>query len=379
MKIIQLCPYAMDRPGGVQRHVRDLTTWLTAQGHETRIIAPPAPGQAARRDETLIELGKSRAFGTHGTGFELSFARPAHVRALARELTDWGADLVHMHTPWTPRLVHQMWCALHLPTVTTLHATLPDFRPNGKGASLIDRYIRRAAKSYILQSEAVILPSPAPLKMLTRLVPRFAPDILPPAVDLAPWRQAGAQQRARASLHPGLHLLFLGRLEARKGVDILLRAWPRIVQALPQARLTIAGDGEMRPMVEAAQSPRLAYVGRPDDAAARALMAKADLFIAPALYGESYGLVLAEAMAAGALPVAAANTGYASVLTGPGKQLLVPPGNPELLAERIIALSDDQIAMADLRNWAKIKARQSDIANVGPDYLALYETVLRPR
>lgn len=375
MKIVQLCPYAMDRPGGVQRHVRDLTAWLSAHGHETMIIAPPTPGQAPRREGALIELGRSRAFGSHGTGFELSFARPAHVRALARDLKDWGADLVHMHTPWTPRLVHQMWRALDLPTVTTLHATLPDPLPGQQGASLIDRYIRRAAKSYIQHSAAVILPSRAPLDMLSRLVPRFAPEILPPAVDLSPWRQAGTQRRRR----PGLHLLFLGRLEARKGVDILLAAWPRIVQALPQARLTIAGDGAMRAQVEAAQSPRLTYVGRPDDATARALMAKSDLFIAPAPYGESYGIVLAEAMAAGALPIAAANAGYASVLTGPGKQLLVPPGNAELLADRIIALSDDQNAISDLRNWAKIKARQSDIATLGPDYLALYHAVLNKK
>ena len=79
MKIVQLCPYAMDRPGGVQRNVRDLAAWLDQQGHETRIIAPPAPGARPKPAGNLIELGQSRAFGTHGTAFELSRNSPSRL------------------------------------------------------------------------------------------------------------------------------------------------------------------------------------------------------------------------------------------------------------------------------------------------------------
>ncbi|MEL7115609.1 MAG: glycosyltransferase, partial [Pseudomonadota bacterium] len=103
--------------------------------------------------------------------------------------------------------------------------------------------------------------------------------------------------------------LFLGRLEPRKGIDILLEAWGEIQAALPGAQLTIAGDGPLGDAVRA--TPSITYHPPPDDAARANLLAQADLFLAPAPYGESYGLVLAEAAAAGAIPIAAANAGYA--------------------------------------------------------------------
>ncbi len=368
MKIVQLCPYAMDRPGGVQRHVRDLATWLTAQGHETRIVAPPAPGAAPRHTGNLTEIGRARAITLHGTAFEVSFAAPWHIARAARDLRNWGADVVHIHTPWTPLLVWQLWRALDLPTVTTVHATLP--RIDGKG--LHDRYIHRAARHFMTRSSAVITPSAAPLALLRQLAPGTPVRVLPPAVDLADW------QAARHPLRPGntVQMVFLGRLEARKGVAVLLDAWRRIGPGHPQLDLTIAGDGALRSAVEAAirgdRTGRLHYVERPDDAAARRLVAGADLFLAPAPYGESFGIVLAEAMAAGAVPIAAANDGYASVLTGPGVEALVAPGNAEALADKIVMLARDPGKRHALRDWGEVHARQFGISTAGPAYLELY-------
>ncbi len=365
MKIVQLCPYAMARPGGVQRHVRDLSAWLEANGHPTRIVAPPNPGTAPRRRGNLFEAGRARSLGAHGTAFELSRARLAEATALAAELREWGADLAHMHTPWTPMLVGQIWRRLRLPTVTTIHATLPD----AAGTCLVDRYIRWSARRFLKASDAVVVPSQAPLPMLRGLAPGLDAHVLPPAVDLSPWRDA---PRVRG---PGLSLTFLGRLEPRKGVDILLDAWPRIARALPQAVLTVAGDGALRASVEAQTGPRLRYAGRPDDAGARALLAATDLFLAPAPYGESYGLVLAEAMAAGAVPVAAANPGYGSVLAGGGEDLLVPPANPQALADRVIQLAADRDRLNRLRHWAEGHAMQSDLNHAGPRYEHLFASI----
>lgn len=122
MKIVHVTPYAMSRPGGVQSHIRDLCAWCEAEGHDTRIIAPPGDGPTA---PNVIPLGHARDISVHGTRFELTRARRSDIAATARTLRQWGAEVVHLHTPWTPLLAWQVWRALALPTVATFHATLP--------------------------------------------------------------------------------------------------------------------------------------------------------------------------------------------------------------------------------------------------------------
>ncbi len=371
MKIVQLSPYAMSRPGGVQRHVRDLAAWLQAQGHETRIVAPPAPGDRPRPHDQVTEIGRARSMAMHGTSFEFSLCTPWSARRLARELRGWGADLVHMHTPWTPLTVGLMWRALRLPTVTTIHATLPDLA----GRTLGDRYIRRAARFFLRRSQAVVTPSEAPLPLLRELVPSLDLKVLPPAIDLSDWRAARHPRPAGAPLR----LAFLGRLEARKGVEVALETWRILSPRLPGATLTIAGDGALRGAVEAAAArpgSRFTYAGRLDDTDARRLLAGADLFLAPAPFGESFGIVLAEAMAAGAVPVAAANPGYASVMTGPGAELLVRPGDATALAAKVEELAANPEKITEYRDWAITHADHFDIAQAGPRYLELYHALI---
>ena len=368
MKIVQVCPYAMNRPGGVQCHVRSLTAWLIAKGHETLILAPPAPGDWPQSDGSLIELGRSSRLSLHGTAFEISLAAPIRVRILAGELSNWGADLFHLHTPWTPCLATQIWRALKLPTVTTVHATLPAHSASG----LVGRYIRHSARKFLRRSRAIVVPSGAPLAMLQALVPHQQAHTLPPAIDLAPWRKAASSERRQTALK----IAFLGRLEERKGINVLLEAWPRIAAAVPSATLTIAGDGALRSQVEATRGHGIRYVGALDDAAAQTLLGESDLLLAPAPYGESYGLVLAEAMAAGAVPIAAANPGYASLLASKADDLLVMPGDASALADAAIALAKSPEKLKSLRAWATRAAEKSDIETVGPQYLALYRGLL---
>ncbi len=368
MKIVQITPYAMDRPGGVQSHIRDLGTWLRLRGHDVRIVAPPGDADVPG----LMTLGACRSVSLHGTRFELTRARRAELADCVERLRDWGAEVAHLHTPWTPMLPWQVWRALDLPSVATFHATLPATT----GLDPVAWFLRQSAHRFNRRLKAVVVPSRAPLAQWRAAGADPLPRILPPAVDLTEWRKAAKQARPGT----GLRAIYMGRLEERKGVAVLLEAWKRVHEERPDARLTIAGSGPeeglLRNRVIHSNIGGVSFVPPPDNAAAREMVAAADLFVAPALHGESFGLVLAEAMAAGTVPVAAANAGFATVLTGAGKGLLVPPGETWPLARRILDLAEHPARLEQMRRWAMSQAQRFDIATVGPSYEALFAEAL---
>ncbi len=374
MKIVQLTPYAMDRPGGVQTHVRDLSAWLRAQGHEVRIIAPP--GDPNHSEESLMPVGTARPFAIHGTSFEISRATRAQRAEAIAELRSWGADVVHMHTPWTPLLPFQIWQALKLPAIATFHATLPE----NDGFDPLSAALRKVGHYFNRRLSRVVVPSQAPFQQWQAAQARPLPLILPPAIDLSAWRAAS---ETAVAPNESLRVVYMGRLEARKGVNVLLDAWQKVQTHLPDAELIIAGDGDEASTLHQ-QASRLGLTNLnfrppPDTPTAQALIASADVFAAPALHGESFGLVLIEAMAAGALPVAAANDGFSTVMTGAGRDLLVPPGDATALADKMLWLARDAETRTTLSRWATEHAERFDVATVGGDYVNLYAEAVSKR
>ncbi len=371
MKIVQVCPYDMARHGGVQKHVCALSTWLVAQGHELRILSPaPADRQAADG----AEIGRAWRVALNGTGFEISLISARQLAEVTGALARWGAEIAHFHTPCTPAMPLRLWRALAIPRVASFHSTPPDAARFG----LRTRLARRLSGWFLRRADAAVFPARpvhdlyADLPMCRRAL------VLPPSVDLSPWRAArGGTGQGRAATG-GPRIAYLGRLEPRKGLDTLLAAWPLIAAALPRAELLIAGSGAMQGRIAALAraGARLRLLPGPDDATARQILAGSDFLVAPAGYGESFGIVLIEALAAGALPVAAANPGFASVLTGPGAALLVAPGDPQALAARLIALAGDPAGCAALRRWGEGHAMGFDIAAQGPGFARLYQSVL---
>ncbi len=367
MKIVQISPYAMSRPGGVQTHVRDLSHWLRGQGHAVRVLCPPGDGTLQGGWE---EIGHHRNMSLHDTGFEVSRAsRPALASKLA-DLRDWGAEAVHLHTPWTPMLAWQLWRGLALPTVATLHATLPE----GGGFDPFRWYIRSAARYFARRVSAVVVPSQAPFDQWHAM--GLTPDlILPPAIDLAAWAA-----RAAPTASGPFRAAYLGRLEDRKGVHLLPQTWQTVRSALPDAELTIAGSGPLEATLKAETTNKaikgISFIPAPPDAEARALVAAADLLLAPALHGESFGLVLVESLAAGTPPLAAANPGYATVMTGKGRSLLVPPNDASAMAARIIALAQNPAELAALRDWGQAHAATFDISAQGPALVDLFRKAI---
>jgi len=372
MKIVEICPYDMARPGGVQTHVRDLAAWLRGRGHEVLVIAPRTRMQITQPG--LIGVGTARSIGFQGSHFEISLASPMEIARVRRKLAVFGAEIVHLHTPWTPLVAWQVWHALGLPSVATFHATIPERDSASRGSALLFR----AARYFMQRVETTIVPSTAPLAALERHAKGANIMVIPPAISLDDWRLAGEK---RPLLRTGdISVLCLGRLEERKGIDTLLAAWASIMMLRPEVHLTIAGAGVLEGRVSAAAKNshgRITFIHQPDNATAQALAAKADLLIAPAEYGESFGLVLLEAMAAGAVPIAAANKGYATVMTGKGQNLLVPPGDAAALVASVTALADDADQRARFQTWGRDHAARYDIDEIGPEFEAVFQHALK--
>ncbi|WP_294227930.1 glycosyltransferase family 4 protein [uncultured Shimia sp.] len=368
MKIVQLTPYAMDRPGGVQSNIRDLAAWCRTQGHEVRIVAPP--GDPHHTEDGLMTVGSSRPWSIHGTSFEVSRATRGEIKAAVTELHSWGAEVIHIHTPWTPLLPWQMWRALKLPSIATFHATLPE----NAGFDPMSAALRRVGHYFNRRISRVVVPSTAPYRQWEAAGATPLPAILPPTIDLSKWRAAGEADKPSETFR----VVYMGRLEARKGVSVLLDAWRTVAAAVPNAELVIAGQGEEETALraQAANLHRVTFQPPPNNAEARALIASADIFAAPALHGESFGLVLIEAMAAGTLPVAAANEGFATVMTGAGEDLLVPPGDAGALSRKLIKLARAPDKRAQLASWAAAHAMEFDVSTVGPEYVKLFAQAL---
>ena len=363
MRLVQVCPYNIDRAGGVQRHIVSMTNELRRRGHDVLIVAPgPAPADPTPQ---VHYIGRQRELGFSKTRFEVSLAGGAELRELTRVLTERDVDLLHFHTMWTPLMPLQLFRRRRSAAVASFHDTPPD----GLSGKLLRQVFRVLSRLLLDRLDGAIANSSAPAGHLWPSARGARPVIIPPAVDLAPHFAVAGAPRDRA-IEP-FRVLFVGRLEKRKGVEILLRAWELLFRdAAPNPgrrrfKLIVAGRGELANNVERAQrrfDPQaIEFVEAPDDPTVIKLMGEADLLVAPSPFGESFGIVLVEALASGTPVVAAANLGYSTVLTGPGRDCLVPPGDSGALAATIARLANDPAKCNDLAHWGRAHVKQFDV------------------
>jgi phosphatidylinositol alpha-mannosyltransferase len=372
MKIAQVCPYDMDRPGGVQAHIRDLGTALESLGHEVTVLAPlVGEGQPRAGGPGIVRLGRARKIGFGGTAYEVSIALGEEKKRLAAVVETGGFDVMHYHTMWTPLLPFQVFRRSKAANVATFHDTPA---PTFEGRVLAHAF-RAMSKRLLPKLDGVIVPSQAPLGHLAKVGPLVS--ILPPATDLTRFATARLEKRPRFD-DGRVNILFLGRLEARKGAALLFDAYRRLAAGGLPVRLIVAGQGEkeqaLREYAATHSLPNLDFIDGFRDGEAPQLYADCDIFCAPSPYGESFGIVLAEAMASGKPVVAAANAGYSTVLTGQGARFLTPPGDVAALTAALATLVADAGLRARLGAWGRDHAMRYDARAVAPDYLGVYES-----
>ncbi|MCL2788292.1 MAG: glycosyltransferase family 4 protein, partial [Micrococcales bacterium] len=290
MRIGIVCPYSFDVPGGVQFHIRDLASALIARGHEVSVLAPAEPTTPV--PEYVTATGGSVKVHFNGSVARLAFG-PRVAARTRRWLAAGNFDVLHIHEPICPSLsLLALWAASG-PIVATFHS----FQERSRTLSMAST-LTRAPLEKIRGAIAV---SPAARGTLTDHNLGGDAVIIPNGVFVEPY--------ARAFVNPDWvgtsdapTLAFLGRLdEPRKGLDVLLAAIPQIRARVPGARFLVAGNGEIDAKRLVSGVEILGPVSEEDKAR---LLKSADLYIAPHTGGESFGIVLIEAMSAGAGVVA---------------------------------------------------------------------------
>ena len=348
MRVALVSPYALDVVGGVQAHVLALADALVRAGDEVLVLGPSAGGELASRTPggvRIVEVGGSVPVPANGSRAPIALAPSAALRV--RDVLRRAApDVVHVHEPLVPLVGPAAALAPGAARVLTFHAT-------AEGGTLphLYRAVRAPGRRVVDAADALTAVSPVAATFHARAL-GLDPTrltIVPNGVDVARFAvHAGGARDAGRGGRSGQHLVFLGRLEPRKGADTVVRAFLLLAGDRPDLRLRVLGDGplagELRRIVAdapAGVARRVDLAGRADPAALPRLLADADVALLPARGGESFGIVLLEAMAAG-LPIVATDIpGYRAVARHEREALLVPPGDPAALARATARLLDD--------------------------------------
>ncbi|WP_067600787.1 glycosyltransferase family 4 protein [Nocardiopsis listeri] len=359
-----VCPYSWDVPGGVQQHVGDLAESLIGMGHHVSVLAPvgdpehPTPAY-------LVSAGRPLPVRYNGSVARIRFG-PRASTCVRRWIAEGDFDLVHVHEPAAPSLSLLACWSANGPIVATFHTS----NPRSRAMSATSTALRSAMEKV----NARIAVSEAARRTLVEHVGGDA-VLIPNGVSV--------RRFAHADPLPGWpgeggSIAFLGRLdEPRKGLEVLLEAFTRLAPHRTGLRLLVAGPGD--PDLSGVPDDlreRVILLGRLDEADKVRAYHCADVFCAPNLGGESFGIVLTEAMAAGAAIVASDIPAFDAVLDGGEAGELFRVGDAEHLAERAAALLDAPDRRAELSRAARAAVRAYDWDTVAADIAHVYETVL---
>ncbi len=367
MKIGLVCPYDISRGGGVQEHVLAQAAELRNRGHEVLILTPKPRGSDKLLPDNTIFIGTSTKLNTPiKTTLELgiSLGRDAVDELLARE----NFELLHIHEPEVPVLGAQIVAKATCPVVATFHAT----HPKSAMAWTIGAFRKPYSHPIFNHITALTAVSDTAATFVRQRTGRPV-EIIPNGINLTKYSNHHKQPTPI-----GKTILYVGRLEARKGVKFLLKAFALLPA---DVHLIIAGDGPDRNKLQAVAEDmnlkNVKFIGFVDEATKLKLLSTADLFCSPALYGESFGIVLLEAMASGLVSVAGNNAGYVSLMQGRGAISVVNPRSTEEFVRRLNVLLYDEGLRELWRQWAAEYVKQFDYKKVVDAYERLYKKTLQ--
>jgi len=360
----------------VNRHVEALAEEFLGRGHDVRVLAPVDPpgrvsrvlhrAQAERRDlpEYLTPLGRTAGFGANGSVSNLAPFPAGGVVAPRRLVRSGEFDVIHVHEPVVPLVGWNATLGARDPIVGTFHSYATKAMPNYIANALGARRVFNRLSARIAVSEAAAWTGRRWFGGEYRIIPNGVD------VDAAP--------KEEKSPGPELKILFIGRPEERKGLPILLTAFNALVEHVP-CRLTVIGTEREEVLRYVADPELLRFMdirGRVSREELWTALHHADLLCAPSLSGESFGMVLTEAFAAGTPVIASAIAGYSDVVSDGVDGLLVPPGDPQRLAEELQRVHFEPERLQEMGEAARRSAQRYAWPRVADQVTAVYERAI---
>jgi phosphatidylinositol alpha-mannosyltransferase len=372
MKIGLVCPYKINKHGGVLEVVLALHKGLKANGHDVKIITPRPRGYDMEETEDIIFLGTSTDFRSPAaTTTQVSSSEDNEIIDAVLEREQF--DILHFHEPWSPLLSRQLLQRSQSVNVATFHSKVPEAFMTRTVIKVVTPYLN-SVMSYLHELSAVSLSGADYASTLTEQ----KIEIIPNGIDLKTYKPGPIKVKSKAASRT---ILYVGRLEGRKGVKYLLRAFQTYSEKYPKDKLLIAGDGPDREklelMAEDLELTNVSFLGFVPEEDKLKLFSEADLFVSPALFGESFGIVLLEAMAMGVVTVAGNNSGYSDLMQGTGALSIVNPEDIEEFARRMDLLIHEEAIRALWQNWAKSYVKKFDYAKVVKQYEAFYKNAIK--
>ncbi|MCP2315956.1 glycosyltransferase family 4 protein [Nocardia amikacinitolerans] len=363
MKIGMVCPYSFDVPGGVQAHVVELARVLIERGHRVSVLAPASEGTPL--PEFVVSAGRAVAIPYNGSVARLSFGPMAYTR-IRRWIDGNDFDVLHIHEPNAPSLSMLALKIAEGPIVATFHTSTTK--------SLVLSTFQGVLRPYHEKISGRIAVSELARRWQVEALGSDAVEI-PNGVDVAAF--------ARAPMLPGYPraggtVLFLGRYdEPRKGMEVLLGALPELVRRHPDLEILIVGRGDEERLRREAgpNAGHLRFLGQVSDEEKASAMRSADVYVAPNLGGESFGIILIEAMAAGTAVVASELDAFRRVLRDGTAGMLVPVGDSARLAAALDTVLTDEVRRESLVHTANQVVGEYDWPVVAEQILRVYETV----
>lgn len=355
MRVMLSCPYSLSLHGGVQGQVLGLAHALRARGVDARVIAPcdgppPEPG--------ITTVGPSTRLPSNGSVAPVATGRAVAARTI-EAIRTFEPDVLHLHEPLTPAANHAALVGTNVPAVGTFHSARPGRNPWYQTfRSPLRSMLRRLSVSTAVSEQAA---RQVALSFGTEC------EILPNGVEVERFAGGTTVPTDRPAI------FFVGRLEPRKGVSVLLDAFALLDR---EATLWIAGDGPQRGALVSRRVPSVEWLGRVGEEEKAARLRSAAVACFPSVEGESFGVVLLEAMAAGAAVVASDIDGYRGVARQGREAALVPPGDPVALAAALRALLDDSNRREALVAAGRARAEEFSMRRLAERFLGIYERAI---